>query len=154
MGLFNSTDIENAADDPFALKEGRQTVVITKSEEDNITLKDGSEVTVWRVTVANRSDDLEQDVLFWMEGDDKQMARTNTNIKKMLVALEIPTSQWNSISSNPSELEGLEVVVDAVKAKKSGNIYVNWVGVPVGEAAPESTGLDVFKQPAAQGMGF
>ena len=160
MGLFDTVDIENAADDPFALKVGRQEVVITKSEADTITVEkdtsDEREVDVWRITVANQDDDLEQDVLFWLEGDEKQTARTNSNIKKMLIALEIPTGDWADISVHPEKLEGMHVTVDAKKAK-SGKIFVNWIGVPVPEAAPDSSGMDVFAGSSAapaEGMGF
>ena len=145
MGMFLTTDIENAADDPFALKEGRQVVIITASEEDTINSKDGDEYRVWKVTVANQDDELEQDVLFFLDGDEKQLARTNSNIKKMLVALEIPTSEWKDVSENPGLLVDKKVTVEAVKAKKSGRIFVNWIGVPVPEAGPDSTGLDTFK---------
>jgi len=152
MGLFDTVDIENAADDPFALKEGRQVVVITKSEADEITVQ-GNEVSVWRVTVANQEDDLEQDVIFWLEGDEKQTARTNTAIKKMLIALEIPTSEWQDISNHPEKLVDMRVTIDAVKAKKSGRIFVNWVGIPLPEVAPNVTDLSVFAGEKS-GMGF
>lgn len=145
MGMFLTTDIENAADDPFALKEGRQVVIITASEEDTINSKDGEEYRVWKVTVANQEDELEQDVLFFLDGDEKQLARTNSNIKKMLIGLEVPVSEWANISENPGELIDRKVTVEAVKAKKSGRIFINWIGVPVPEAAPDSTGLDTFK---------
>jgi hypothetical protein len=143
MGLFDTADIENAADDPFALKPGRQEVRITKSEEDEITLNAGGSVTVWRMEVTNEQQDLSQEVLYWMEGDEQQLSRTHSNIKKMLVALEIPTSEWADISVHPEKLVGYKAVVNAVKAK-SGKIFVNWVGVPVPETAPSSIGMEVF----------
>lgn len=163
MGFFNSTDIENAADNPFALNPGRQVVKVLKSEFDSIEIKNGDrageEVDVWNITLWNEENDLEQRITFWAPGDDEtQNARTLTNIKKMLVALEIPTSEWSDIVDNhPEKLEGLVVTVDAKKSKKD-NIYIVFVGLPV-QSSGSVSGLAEFSastssNPSDGGFGF
>lgn len=157
MGLFSATDIENAADNPFSLNIGRQVVRITKSEFDEIEIKNGDRagetVDVWNVTVVNQKDDTEQKITFWGGGDESQAARTKSNIKKMLTALEIPTSEWAVIvEEHPEKLEGLDVTVEAKLSKKE-NVYIVFVGLPLPESAPTaSVGNDAV--PASAGAGW
>ena len=163
MGLFNAVDIENAADNPFSHNEGRQVVVITKSEFDTVEIKNGDrageEAQVWNITTWNEEADTEQKVTFWEATPDevatplqqKMNAQTLANIKKMLVALEIPTSEWKDIvESHPEKLEGLKCTVDAKKSKK-GNIFLVWLGVPV-EPTASVAGLSEFTSDG--GFGF
>lgn len=155
MGFFDSADIENAADNPFSHNLGRQVITITKSEFDTVEItqgdRAGDEVQVWNITTWNEEADTEQKVTFWEATPEaiatplqlKMNAQTLSNIKKMLIALEIPTSEWKTIvEEHPEKLEGLKCMVEAKKSKKD-NIFLVWIGVPV-EASASVAGLSEF----------
>lgn len=137
--MFNVTDVENAADDPFGLGEGRHRIVISESGPDTIKFDD-QESAVWKVVLRDPDDDPEsfrkQDVLYFLEGDAQQMSRTNTNIKRMLRGLEIPATDWEKISANPEKLVGKFGIVEIAKSKKDRLFVKEWFadsGAPVGK---------------------
>lgn len=155
MGLFNAVDIENAADNPFSHNLGRQVIEITKSEFDTIEIKSGNragdDVQVWNITTWNEEKDTEQKVTFWEATPEdiatpeqlKMNEQTLSNIKKMLIALEIPTSEWADIvDHHPERLEKMRCTVEAKKSKK-GNIFLVWHGVPV-QSSGSVSGLAEF----------
>jgi hypothetical protein len=172
MGFFNAVDIENAADNPFSHNVGRQVIEITKSEFDTIEIKNGDragdEVQVWNITTWNEEKDTEQKVTFWEATPEdiatpeqlKMNDQTLSNIKKMLTALEIPTSEWADIvEKHPEKLEGMKCNVEAKKSKK-GTIFLVWLGVPVKSAGSSVAGLSecasatTTNPSGADGFGF
>lgn len=139
--MFNVTDVENAADDPFNLPVGRIRVVISESGPDTIKVN-GEELNVWKVVLRDPTDDPDsfrkQDVLFFLDGDEKQLAQTNTNIKRMLKGIEIPVNQWEQVSAKPETLVGKHAIVEIAKSKKDRNYVKDWFadkGAPVGGSA-------------------
>lgn len=71
--MFNVNDVENAADDPFSLGQGRKRIVVSESGPDSITVS-GEDLSVWKVVLRDPEDDPEsfrrQDVLFFLDGDE------------------------------------------------------------------------------------
>lgn len=135
--MFNPTDVENAADNPFELNVGRNEIVVSESGPDTITIN-GNELSVWKVVLRDPADDPEsyrrQDVLFFLDGDERQKAQTNTSIKKMLKGLEVPVNKWEEISANPEKLIGYAGVVDLARSKKDRLYVKDWFGPAKGGA--------------------
>lgn len=141
MALFNAEDIENADEDPFGLSldRKRHTCVIAKSEEDSAEWdKDGDhfESAIWKITFADEEDERTQDLTYFLDGDDKQVERTNGNIKAMLLSLDIPRDRWSSVASNPEEIVGLRVVVEVGKSAKTGRKWLNVKGLAKADDIP------------------
>lgn len=128
--MFNVNDVENAADDPFSLGQGRKRIVVSESGPDSITVS-GEDLSVWKVVLRDPEDDPEsfrrQDVLFFLDGDDKQKAQTNSNIKRMLKGLGVPVNQWEAISANPQKLVGTFGIVDLAMSKKERLFVKEWL---------------------------
>lgn len=146
--MFNVTDVENAADDPFGLGIGRHRVVISESGPDTIKY-DGDEHPVWKIVLRDPEDDADsfrkQDVLFFLDGDDQQRARTNTNIKRMLKGIELPVNKWEQVSADPQQLVGRFAVVEIATSKKGRPFVKEWfadTGAPVGNSST-STAADM-----------
>lgn len=139
--MFNPTDVENAADNPFELNVGRNEIVVSESGPDTITIN-GNELSVWKVVLRDPADDPEsyrrQDVLFFLNGDERQKAQTNTSIKKMLKGLEVPVNKWEEISANPEKLVGYAGVVDLARSKKDRLYVKDWFGPAKGGAVGSS----------------
>lgn len=130
MGMFNSEDVAAANDDPFNLPEGRHVTSITKSGPKSFKGSDGTEYNTWAIVFHCEDPDQDQEVLFFLGGDSKQQARTNSNIKKMLSALEIPEDEWDDISEDPEKLVGFEnVVIERKAGKKAGQVFTNIIGL-------------------------
>lgn len=157
--MFNVTDVENAADDPFNFSVGRLRVVVAESGPDTIKVND-EELNVWKVVLRDPTDDPDsfrkQDVLFFLDGDDKQRAQTNTNIKRMLKGMEIPVNQWEQISADPGKLVGKHCIVEIAKTKKDRNFVKDWFGdkgAPVGQSSSVSVDKSASYAAAASMIG-
>lgn len=151
--MFNVNDVENAADNPFDLNVGRNKIVISESGPDTIPL-DGEDKAVWKVVLRDPEDAPDsfrrQDVLFFLDGDAKQRAQTDSNIKRMLKGLEVPVSQWEGIAADPKKLVGRAGIVDLARSKKGRLFVKDWYAAGKGTVSASTVAAASNKEAASK----
>lgn len=139
MSIFGDLDLENAADDPFAVKPGTYIVVVDEAGVQ--ATKDGSKNGLTLSYKIVESDDdstmIGRRISEWKDipkfvdpkNPTEEEARQASFLKQRLLSLGIPSNELNS--TNPSDLAGtgdrfmVTVVQTEGKGANLGKTYTN-----------------------------
>ena len=148
MSLFGDLDVQAAADDPFAVKEGTYEAVVAKAEAK--TSNDGSKTGFainYTITGADDPEMIGRSLSEWKnipkaEDESPEAKRDASFLKQRLLSLGVPEAKVNVVTSE--DLIGTEVVVVAKNTPDKNDpekIYTNVTKVEVakgGSAKPAS----------------
>lgn len=143
MSLFGDLDLENAADDPFAIPPGTYNAVLTALTQENPKDPSKRPGFSFKYTITNPDEDPDNNatgltISEWKtipapitdDSTDEEKAEASRNrsfIKQRLLSLGVAPDDLDTVGSE--DLVGTDVVLTVVKKGEYTNI--TWVKLPV-----------------------